>query len=103
MEVSFADGDEPVLVDFTGGDVTYKRTRPDGAPVADKGVAVDVLLLMPDGSVAAHGSAVDAADPGRVKLLKDAREWIHDVKNTKGGKDQSTPFGPMAPINNINN
>jgi hypothetical protein len=102
VEVSFAEGDPAVLVDFTGGDVTYKRTQPktdaapaagQAAPIKDK-AAVEVLLLMPDGTLAAHDSARDAADPDRVSRLKEVREWIHNVKNTKGGKDQSTPFGP---------
>jgi hypothetical protein len=102
VEVAFADGDPPVLVDFTGGDVTYTRARPktDTAPAAGQAppikdsAAVEVLLLMPDGTLAAHDSAKDAADPDRISRLKEEREWIHNVKNTKGGKDQSTPFGP---------
>ncbi len=107
VEVSFMDGDEPILVDFTGGDVTYKRTRPDAAagqaaPVTDKGGAVDVLLLMPDGTLAARDSAVDAADAKRVSRVKEYRDFIRDVKNTKGGKEQTTPFG-TPPVNNINN
>jgi hypothetical protein len=102
VEVAFADGDPAILVDFTGGDVTYKRTQPmtdvapaagQATPIKDK-AAVEVLLLMPDGTLAAHDSARDAADPDRVSRLKEVREWIHNVKNTKGGKDQSTPFGP---------
>jgi hypothetical protein len=97
VEVPFSEGDEPVLVDFTGGDATYKRTQPNGAgqalPVTDKGAAVEVLLLMPDGTLAAHDSAKDAIEAKRVSRLKEEREWIHNVKNTKGGKEQSTPFG----------
>jgi hypothetical protein len=97
VEVPFSEGDEPILVDFTGGDATYKRTQPNGAgqalPVTDKGAAVEVLLLMPDGTLAAHDSAKDAIEAKRVSRLKEEREWIHNVKNTKGGKEQSTPFG----------
>jgi hypothetical protein len=100
VEVSFSDGDEPILVDFTGGDVTYKRTRPAAAgqalPVTDK-TAVEVLLLMADGTLAAHDTARDAADPKRVSRLKEEREWIQEVKNTKGGKDKDTPFGTPSP------
>jgi hypothetical protein len=89
VEVPFSEGDEPILVDFTGGDATYKRTQ----LVTDKGAAVEVLLLMPDGTLAAHDSAKDAIEAKRVSRLKEEREWIHNVKNTKGGKEQSTPFG----------
>jgi hypothetical protein len=96
VDVSFSEGDEPILVDFTGGDVSYKPTRPgsQALPVADKGTAVDVLLLMADGTLAAHDSAQDAVDAKRVLRLKENRDFIHEVKNTKGGKMQDTPFGP---------
>ena len=58
---------------------------------------MDVLLMSPDGTaLTAHDSAVDAADADRVARLKAEREWIHDVKNTKGGKDKETPFGSPA-------
>ena len=92
----FTDGEEPILVDFTGGDATYKPVvpTPKALPVTDKGTAVEVLLLMPDGTLAAHDSAKDAADEKRISRLKENREWIHEVKNTKGGKDKETPFGP---------
>ncbi len=92
VDLSFSDGDEPILVDFTGGDVTYKRAG-QPQPVTDKGVSMNVLLLMSDGTLVAHDSAKDAVDPKRVARLKDNRDWIQDVKETKGGKDASTPFG----------
>jgi hypothetical protein len=103
VEVPFAkDGEEPILVDFSGGDVSYKRSHPkteDGAPAADQPLPVqdkapsEVVLLMGDGRLVAHNSAQDAADPARIKRLEEARDWIQNVKKFKGGMgNNDTPF-----------
>ena len=48
--------------------------------------AEDVLLLMPDGTLAAYNSAIDAADPQRISRLNEHRNLINEVLNRKVGK-----------------
>ena len=96
VDVPFVpDGKEPILVDFTGGDVHYARTHPktdDAAapaaelPISDK-APEELLLYTADGKLLAHHSAKDATDPERIKRLEDVRKWIDEVKKTKGGKE----------------
>ena len=37
VDVPFSEGEEPILVDFTGGDVSYKPTGPEAGQVAGRG------------------------------------------------------------------
>jgi hypothetical protein len=93
-----ADGEEPILVDFSGGEVSYARsnTKAEGAQAnPHRGVRdntpEEVLLYTTDGKLLALNSAVDAVDPDRVKRLAIARERIRAVKainRTKGTDKQ---------------
>lgn len=104
MEVPFVPENEaPVVVDFRGGDVTYRRTHPktdDPAAATDQPPAIqdkaplEVLLFTPDGKLQAHDSANDIPDPQRVERLQKVRDWIKNVKNSKaGGQDNTNPLG----------
>ena len=102
VEVPFAPENEaPVVVDFTEADRNYQRTHPktDDAAPADKAPAVkdraalEVLLYTADGRLIAHDSSRDAPDPERAKRLQEVREWIQNVKSTKGSKDNTDPLG----------
>ena len=104
VEVPFVpESEAPVVVDFRGGDVTYKRTHPktdDPAAAADQPPAIqdkaplEVLLITPDGKLLAHDSANDIPDPQRVERLNKVRDWIKEVKNSKaGGQDNTNPLG----------
>jgi hypothetical protein len=93
------DGDEPILVDFTRGDLTYLRTQlktdePAESPrlVQDRAIS-EVLLYTADGRLLAHNAPKDAADPERDARLKAVRDWIDQVKSMKIGRPLN-PFGP---------
>ena len=99
VEVPFApEGDVPIVVDFAGGDVTYRRTHPrtddaaaaDQPPVIQDKAPLQVVLMTSDGKLLAHNAANDAPDPERVQRLKDVREWIQNVKNNKSGGPANT-------------
>ncbi len=94
VEMPFApDGEEPILVDFRGGDVTYARTHPktdDAPPAAELPISdkapEEVLLYTFDGKLLAHDAAKDATNPERTNRMKTVREWDAQVKkNAKEG------------------
>ena len=104
VDVPFVPENEaPVVVDFRGGDVTYKRTHPktdDPAAATDQPPAIqdkaplEVLLITPDGKLLAHDSANDIPDQQRVERLQKVRDWIKNVKNSKAaGQDNTNPLG----------
>jgi hypothetical protein len=106
VEVTFMpENEEPILVDYRGGEADYTRTHPrsgDAAPlpaepqVQDK-APHEVLLYTADGKLLAHSAAQDAADRDRAKRVEDARKWIEEIKKAKGGKDSENWFGPTGP------
>jgi hypothetical protein len=102
VDVQFAAGDAgdwPILVDFMGGKVEYKRYHPktdDAAPTEAGSVKDEApveVLLYSDGRLLLHDSAADAADKDRKARLEEMRSWVDKVRNAKSGKDSETPFG----------
>jgi hypothetical protein len=84
----------PILVDFGGGDQSYKRysPKPEDAPAklmmeAQGPAPVEVLLMDQSGRLLAHDGAVDAADPIRAKRVSNMRDWVDKIRNSKGGRD----------------
>ena len=83
-DLTQADGKAPVLVDFTGGKKLSKFNN------LDEEVAVDALILMPDGKLKVLNSrlATDTADPGeapeaKLKEVKEAKEREERVLNAR--------------------
>jgi hypothetical protein len=109
QEVQFIDARRaPLLVDFEGGTVTYRRggsaapknedgTTVEGAkatPATDvrfTGAATEVLLLTPDGKLLAHNSAEDEMDEARKERLK---KYDDRVSEAEGKSEAPTPGKP---------
>jgi hypothetical protein len=106
----------PLLVDFDGGNVTYRHAAPppkneDGSPAEGvkappptevKGVAgEEILLLMPDGKLLGRAAARDQYDEARRNREKEYTDRvdnaeIKDTPATTGGKP-GDPFGGGKP------
>ncbi len=106
----------PLLVDFEGGTLTYKRggapaaKNEDGSPVEgaratpatevrQTGVATELLLLTPDGKLLGRDSALDAPDEEREKRVKDFENRVLEAEGkeapaTPGKPGSSDPFKP---------
>jgi len=75
---------EVLVVDFEGGEGTYRQTTSTGAvkAVTDK-ATVEVLLTTGDGKVVtARSSAADRNDEDRKKREQDFKDWINQVRQT---------------------
>ena len=97
--------DPPILVDFEGGEMHYKRVvgmkndKVETQSVTDK-AGYEALILSPDGKLLAHDQWVDKNDKERTDRLSDWRNRIEDVRsgksdsgNSGGGTGPSNPFG----------
>jgi hypothetical protein len=101
VSVRFTDSDSqcPVLVDFSGGTVSYHKPE-EKRPVEDKDLPHEVLLLSPEGRLLVRNSVIDAEDAGREEHLKSWRQRIKDIKDSKDKekKDGMKP-GEASPFN----
>ena len=104
VSVRFTESDSqcPVLVDFSGGTVSYHKPE-EKRPVEDKDVPRELLLLSPEGRLIVRNSVVDAEDAGRKEHLDWWRQRIKDIKESKDKekKDgmrpgEASPFGKGA-------
>jgi hypothetical protein len=92
----------PLLVDFQGGDLTYYRVVPGAdedkkastTKVQDK-APVEVLLLTPDGRLLVRDSETDAQDEERSKRQEAWKSKVANLKPKKEDKstDRPNPFG----------
>jgi hypothetical protein len=95
----------PLLVDFDGGDLTYYRVipsadedkRPTTTKITDK-APVEVLLLTPDGRLLVRDSDADAQDEDRVKRHDAWKARVGTLKPKKEEKaDKFDPFATDKP------
>jgi hypothetical protein len=80
VPVAFTEENEiaPLLVCFSGGRVEY-------AGVQER-TPRELLVLMPNGRLAARNSAADGRDPERLQRYCDWRRRVDEIKNAGGGR-----------------
>jgi hypothetical protein len=99
--VPLATGFDPILVDFEGGDVRWRKTflDRDGNPYVreqqDK-AAVELLLLTADGKLLLRDSSTDTEDPERKKRLDTWRKRVEEADESKDKRDPKTGTGPFG-------
>src|SRR5262249_49947097 len=84
-EVPFTESDSqcPVLIDFSGGKVSFQKPDERRASVEDNDVPRELLLLSQDGRLFVRNSVIDAADPDRKEHLD---WWVQRIKEVKERK-----------------
>jgi hypothetical protein len=106
--VPFTESDSqcPLLVDFSGGTVSYNK--PDETRrvvVEDKDIPRELLLLSPEGRLYVRNSFDDAADAERKEHVKGWRDRLKEIDERKAGprkpgsadvKEGADPFKPKT-------
>ena len=91
VNFSQPDGSDLILVDFDGGEASYKPAN-GKADITQK-CATEAIVMAPDGRLLVHDSVTDRNDTTREERLKAYHDRIKEVKAGKNNKPDTSPLG----------